>query len=494
MCCIDLDCRDTVYSEDPSYFLAINTFRDFNVNVESVPTDEEGLDVEALERKLRSTPSALWPKFIYTVTTFNNPAGTTLTDARRRRLVELSEEFGFLILADEVYQLLGFGNEKPPPHMFSYDRKGTVVSMGSFSKILAPALRVGWIQAAPNILKRLADSGQFDSSGGVNPVAFAIVHSAIELGLQKKHLEEVRQTLGENAKVLCAALREHLPSYIRFREPQGGYFIWIELPAHFDSEALWTLARTQFKVQFQPGVRFSAKREKRNFIRLSISFYKGEQFREGARRLGEALRAYEKTLSSAQTPSGTSAPVAGGLRVAVYGSTGRLGSLIVQQLAKEGVVYAGSIGRTGDIPPCDVIVDVTTAEATKSLLPRLSGQRLVVGTTGELPLIDLVNYSRTSAVVIVPNFSVGVPLLLHLLREAKPQIPSDWSTEVIEVCFHVIISYPSLPPTTCKLHSLLLTLTKSLLGTPHCQTRCAEWYSQKVDGAVGYVNLTTTKK
>jgi dihydrodipicolinate reductase len=351
-------------------------------------------------------------------------------------LVELSEEFGFLILADEVYQLLGFGNEKPPPHMYSYDRKGTVVSMGSFSKILAPALRVGWIQAGPNIIKRLADSGQFDSSGGVNPVMFATVHSAIELGLQATHLANVRKTLGENAKVLCAAIREFLPSYIKFREPQGGYFIWIEMPAHFDSEALWTLARTQFKVQFQPGVRFSATRQKRNWIRLSISFYNAEKLREGARRLGEAFRAYEKTIEENKqaVTSAAAAPAKQGLRVAVHGSTGRLGSLIVAQLqSAEGVVYAGGIGRSGEIPAADVIVDVSTAEGTKSLIPRLSGQRLVVGTTGDLPLAELVAYSRTAAVVLVPNFSVGVPLLLQLLRDAKHHIPADWSTEVVEV-------------------------------------------------------------
>lgn len=437
---------DTVYSEDPSYFLAINTFRDFRLNIDSVPTDEEGLDVDALERKLRAAHPSQWPKFIYTVTTFNNPAGYTLSDARRRRLVELSEEFGFLILADEVYQLLGFGNETPPPHMYSYDRKGTVVSMGSFSKILAPALRVGWIQAGPNIIKRLAESGQFDSSGGVNPVMFAVIHSAIELGIQEKHLASVRKTLGENAKVLCAAIREHLPSYIKFREPQGGYFIWIEMPAHFDSEALWTLARTQFKVQFQPGVRFSATRGKRNFIRLSISFYDAEKLKEGARRLGDAFRAYEKTLEGTQTVAAAAATpaAASGLRVAVHGGTGRLGSLIVAQLqTAEGIVYAGNIGRTGDLPAADVIVDVSTAAGTKTLVPRLSGQRLVVGTTGDLPLAELVEYSRKAAVVLVPNFSVGIPLLLQLLRDAKQQIPSNWSTEVVEVHHTAKLDAPS---------------------------------------------------
>jgi len=147
-----------VYAEDPSYFLAINTFKDFNLNTDSLPTDEHGLDVDFLEKKLRAAPPALWPKFVYTIPTFNNPAGVTLPHDRRKKLVALSEEFGFLVVADEVYQLLAFGDSKIPKHMFSYDRKGTVISLGSFSKILAPALRVGWLQASPSVLKKIANS------------------------------------------------------------------------------------------------------------------------------------------------------------------------------------------------------------------------------------------------------------------------------------------------------------------------------------------------
>ena len=126
-----------MYAEDPSYFLAINTFKDFNLSTDSLPTDEHGLDVDYLEkyvsssdvvnclltlpaRKLRATSPALWPKFVYTIPTFNNPAGVTLPDARRKKLVALSEEFGFLVVADEVYQLLGYGDVNPPQHMYSY--------------------------------------------------------------------------------------------------------------------------------------------------------------------------------------------------------------------------------------------------------------------------------------------------------------------------------------------------------------------------------------
>jgi len=427
---------DVVYAEDPSYFLAINTFKDFNLTTDSIPTDEHGLDVDYLEKKLRSTSPALWPKFIYTIPTFNNPAGVTIPDDRRKKLVALSEEFGFLVVADEVYQLLGYGDVKPPQHMYSYDRKGTVISLGSFSKILAPALRVGWIQAHPHILKRLADSGQFDSSGGVNPVMFAITHSALELGLQEKHLAYVRTTLRENAHSLCDALRKHLPDYLRFRQPDGGYFIWVQCPAHWDAEALWTIARNQHKTQFQPGVKFSATKQMRNYIRLSVSYYDKEELEEGARRLGAAVREYEKIVgakSDASAPA-SAAQRAAPVRVAVHGASGKLGSLIVALLKEnnEGIEYAGPVLREGDIPNCQVVIDVSTAEGAKSLIPRLTTQKLVVGTTGDLPYKEYAQYSATMPVVIVPNFSVGVPLLSELVKTCKTQVPAGWAAEIIE--------------------------------------------------------------
>jgi hypothetical protein len=126
---------------------------------------------------------------------------------------------------------------------------------------------------------------------------FAITHSALELGLQEKHLAYVRTTLRENAHALCDALRKHLPDYLRFRQPDGGYFVWVQCPAHWDTEALWAIARNEHKTQFQPGVKFSATKQMRNCIRLSVSYYDKEELEEGARRLGAAVRDYEKVFN-----------------------------------------------------------------------------------------------------------------------------------------------------------------------------------------------------
>lgn len=172
---------------------------------------------------------------------------------------------------------------------------------------------------------------------------FAVTHSALELGLQEKHLKYVRATLRENAISLCDALRKHLPDYIKFRQPDGGYFIWIQCPAHWDSEALWAIARNQHKTQFQPGFKFSATKQMRNYVRLSVSYYDKEELEEGARRLAAAVIDYEKIVGKEGTaPSAAGAAPAQALRVAVHGASGKLGTLIVGLLSQsntEGLVY-----------------------------------------------------------------------------------------------------------------------------------------------------------
>jgi len=137
--------------------------------------------------------------------------------------------------------------------------------------------------------------------------------------------------------------------------------------------------------------------------------------------------------------SATGVPAAVGpqtVRVAVHGATGKLGSLIVGLLTKpnnENLVYAGAIGREGDIPPADVVIDVSTAEGTTALIHRLTTQKLVVGTTGELPYKHLAEYSAKNPIVIVPNFSAGVPLLTNLVKTSLEQLPTGWGTEIVEI-------------------------------------------------------------
>jgi len=274
---------DTVFVEEPTYFLALRLFADRGLNVVGLPTDENGLVVETLEEKL----AEIRPAFFYTVPTFHNPSGVTLTASRREHLVRLSEQHGFYIVADEVYHLLAYTTEPPPP-MVSYDTSGMVISLGSFSKILAPGLRLGWIQAAPDPIRRMTRSGLLLSGGGMNPFTSAIVQSAVELGLQRKHLNRLIGIYRQRASDLEAALNETLSASTTFIPPGGGFFYWLRLPQDLDTAALRDTAKRN-GVNFQPGLNFSAGGELHNFMRLCFVYYDSDRLREGVRRLAAVI-------------------------------------------------------------------------------------------------------------------------------------------------------------------------------------------------------------
>lgn len=277
---------DTIFVEEPSYFLALRIFADHRLKIVSLPIDENGLIIDALEEKLTEHN----PAFVYTIPTFHNPSSVTLSASRRERLVHLSEKHRFLILADEVYHLLAY-TATPPPPMVTYDNTGTVLSLGSFSKILAPGLRLGWIQAKPALVNRLTQSGLLESGGGLNPFTSSLVQSALELGLQRDHLAYLKRVYRLRSKILSTALNDLLPPSATFTEPGGGFFIWLRLPDGADTEALRIAARQQV-VNFQPGTRFSSRSGLQNYLRLSFVYYDFEELREGSKRLASVLAVY----------------------------------------------------------------------------------------------------------------------------------------------------------------------------------------------------------
>jgi DNA-binding transcriptional MocR family regulator len=170
---------DTIFVEEPTYFLALLIFRDHQLNVVGIPMDDKGLIIEALEENLRKRR----PVFLYTIPAFHNPSAATLSAQRRERLVELSQVHGFTIVADEVYQMLNY-TAVPPQPFAAHIGTGSALSLGSFSKILAPGLRLGWIQAAPARLEALLHAGLLESGGGLNPFTSGIVRSAIRVVAQ----------------------------------------------------------------------------------------------------------------------------------------------------------------------------------------------------------------------------------------------------------------------------------------------------------------------
>jgi DNA-binding transcriptional MocR family regulator len=278
---------DSIFVEEPSYFLALRIFADHRLNVVSLPMDENGLIVEALEEKLLRHR----PVFLYTVPTFHNPAGITLGADRREQLLNLSRGHNFLIIADEVYHLLSYDPAPPPPPLAAFVESGSILSLGSFSKIMAPGLRLGWIQTGAQLMKRFTGCGMVDSGGGLNPFASAVVCSAIELGLQQDQLRTLKTSYTQRKIALSQALREHLPVSVRFTEPGGGFFFWLEFPDGIDTEKM--LAEAQHhNVGYLPGIKFSSCNGLQNYIRLSFSYYGIPQLEEGVRRLARVIRNY----------------------------------------------------------------------------------------------------------------------------------------------------------------------------------------------------------
>lgn len=270
---------DTVFVEEPSYFLAFQIFRDHGLNIVSIPVDENGLKIEYLMQQLALHK----PAFLYTIPTFHNPGGQSLSHSRRLELLRLSVEHDFLIVADEVYHSLSYEGV-PPPAFGTHIEYGSVVSLGSFSKILAPALRLGWIQTAPRQIQRLLSSGQINSGGSLNHYTSHIVRLAIDLGLQEKHLTTLREEYGRRAVAMNAALEKFFSKDAQWLRPTGGYFFWLRFRADIDT-AKFRDAASDAETGFQAGQNFSNAGALRNCLRLSFAHYDEFDIARGIKRL-----------------------------------------------------------------------------------------------------------------------------------------------------------------------------------------------------------------
>ena len=282
---------DTVFVEEPSYYLIGNIFRDHGLKVVGVPTDQGGLRIDALEAMLleRATPK---PALLYIIPTYQNPSGAVLPEQRRRRLAELAARHGFTVLADEVYQLLHYGPPPPPP-LVAYDQseQGCVLSIGSFSKILAPGLRLGWVQGHARLIDCFSSAGMVVSGGGVSHFTSVVARSTLELGLLQENLRKRRQTYSGRVQAMSRSLEAHLGGAAEFVAPGGGYFAWVRLKNGVNTDRLLPMAQDA-GVSYRPGTAFSAHGAFSDRLRLAFALYEADQLDEGISRLATALRGY----------------------------------------------------------------------------------------------------------------------------------------------------------------------------------------------------------
>mgnify|MGYP003641187538 CR=1 FL=1 len=287
---------DTVIMEEPSYFLAKGIFDMYRANIVAVPVDDQGMDVDKLrERLVELKESGCSARLLYTIPNFHNPTGTCLSDERKERLVELAEEFDFRILADEPYNLLHFDGNSAPRSMMDFDSNERVISAGSFSKILAPALRMGWIHTSAGNMKTLLRHGTLQSGGGLCQFQAFAVHDLLKTGVLVRNVQNLRTEFQKRANALMDTLDAHLPEGCSFYRVKGGYFLWVKVPRHVNVHDLLEFSISNCHVRFLPGDRCGITGNDQSVshsLRLSFAFYEADELVEGAKKLCEALEKF----------------------------------------------------------------------------------------------------------------------------------------------------------------------------------------------------------
>lgn len=278
-----LDPGDTVAVENPSYLAALQTFSGCEATFLAVHSDDDGLDVDALEE----AAATRMPKLVYVVPEFSNPKGTTLSLERRKRLVRFAQAHRIPILEDDPYGELRFRGTAPPP-LAALDGGDVVVHLGTFSKTLAPGMRLGWL-VGPKELVRAATIAK--QAADLHTATLAQRAAAVLLSRfdYDGHLAQLRRVYGERCVAMLGALERHLPPGTRWTRPDGGLFIWAQLPSGLSADEIFADALRE-KVAFVPGSAFFADTPRRQFLRLNYSNRPSELIEEGIARLGRVVK------------------------------------------------------------------------------------------------------------------------------------------------------------------------------------------------------------
>ncbi len=275
---------DKIITCRPTYLGAIQAWNVYCANFVTVPLDDDGMRMDELEKTIQQHPDA---KFIYVLPNFHNPAGTTLSLERRYRLVELAARHGMFIIEDDPYGELRFEGEDLIPICALH--KENTVYLSTFSKTLAPGLRLGWIVAPKEVIAKLIQAKQGADLNTSTLVQY-LAYDICSRGLVKMHVKKIRQVYRERRDVMIQAMEEHFPPEATWARPKGGLFLWARLPDCIDTEQLLKVA-VEEKVAFVPGrACYPDGVDGRCCMRLNFSNAQPDMIREGIRRLGQAIK------------------------------------------------------------------------------------------------------------------------------------------------------------------------------------------------------------
>jgi 2-aminoadipate transaminase len=289
MCKTFIDPGDVIVAEAPTYPGAIPSFSAYQADVVQIAMDADGMLVDELEETLdRLEREGRRPKFIYTVPTFQNPGGVTMSLPRRRRLVEVAHERELIVLEDNPYGLLRYEGD-PLPTLLSLDGGEFVVYLGTFSKILSAGLRLGWAVAPRPILDKMNMGKQ-----GVDLCSSSLSQLFVATYFAERRWEdyvsELRELYRRRRDTMLDALAEHFPREAQWTRPQGGMFVWATLPDYIDTTDLLARALEERNVAFVPGRAAYVDGRGGSSMRLNFSGSKEDAIREGVRRIGEVVR------------------------------------------------------------------------------------------------------------------------------------------------------------------------------------------------------------
>lgn len=278
-----LDEGSVVIVEEPTYLTAVDVFRSYGARFVGVAMDEDGMKMDALETALKENPAT---RLIYTIPTFQNPSGRTMTLARRKQLLALAEQYDVMVLEDNPYGAIRWAGETLPT-LKSLDHNDRVIYMGTLSKILSPGLRLGWVVAEPQLLKKYTMMKQ---SADLHTDSFAqyVAAKYLEQNDVNQHIATITKLYHERAEVMMTAIDKYFPAGVKHSHPEGGMFLWVMVPGVTDSQALFDAA-IQRQVAIVPGDPFFGNDPIPGTFRMNFSNTPVDKIEDGVQRLAAAI-------------------------------------------------------------------------------------------------------------------------------------------------------------------------------------------------------------
>lgn len=283
-----IDKGDAIITESPTFVGGLLAFNPYQPRYITIPMDEEGLITDILEEKLKNEKKI---KFLYTVPDFHNPTGITMSLARRMKLIELANNYNFIILEDTPYREIRYQGVKLPT-LKSLDTQGRVIYLGSFSKTISPGIRVGWTVASEEITNKL-DMLKLAADTQTSTINMSLVSTYLAEYDLDSHINRIKNTYYQKKEIMLSAIQNSFPKCIDYTRPDGGLFLWLTFPEGFDSQKFMIEhAIPKAKVAYVPGAPFYANNPENNFARISYSTNSAENIEKGISRLGKLLHEY----------------------------------------------------------------------------------------------------------------------------------------------------------------------------------------------------------